>query len=207
MFLNCHSYYSLRYSALSVEQLVELAAKNGLESLVLTDINNTTGSLEFVRRCNEKGIKPILGIEFRNNNKLLYVGIAKNNTGFRELNQFLTDHNLSKTKLPEVAPVFDNCYVIYPYGKEIEQLKDNEYFGVDFYQLNKLIYEKHEKFVLLHPVSFANKMGYQLHLRLRAVDNNILLTQLTPEMIGRPDELICRQELVLKRLEQFPKIK
>jgi len=206
MFLNCHSYYSLRYSALSVEQLVELAAKNGLESLVLTDINNTTGSLEFVRRCNEKGIKPILGIEFRNNNKLLYVGIAKNNTGFRELNQFLTDHNLSKTKLPEVAPVFDNCYVIYPYGKEIEQLKDNEYFGVDFYQLNKLIYEKHEKFVLLHPVSFANKMGYQLHLRLRAVDNNILLTQLTPEMIGRPDELICRQELVLKRLEQFPKI-
>ncbi len=207
MFINCHSYYSLRYSTLSVEQLVELAARYRLRSLVLTDINNTTGSLEFVRRCNDKGIKPILGIEFRNENRLLYVGIAKNNEGFRELNQFLTDHNLSKQKLPEVAPILNNCYVIYPYGSEIGQLKENEFIGVDFCHLTKLIYEKgNEKLVLLHPVSFADEKGFQLHLRLRAVDNNILLSQLTSEMIGRNDELFCRKQDLLDKLEQFPKI-
>ena len=40
MYINCHSYYSLRYGTLSVERLCELAAAAGVQRLVLTDINN-----------------------------------------------------------------------------------------------------------------------------------------------------------------------
>ncbi|MBN1199600.1 MAG: PHP domain-containing protein, partial [Bacteroidales bacterium] len=72
MYLSCHSYYSLRYGTLSIEQLVAQAASFGIQALALTDINNSTGIMDFVAACKEKGIKPIAGIEFRNGDQLLY---------------------------------------------------------------------------------------------------------------------------------------
>jgi DNA polymerase III alpha subunit len=66
MYLNCHSYFSLRYGTLSVEKLVEEAAAHGVRSMALTDINNSTGVLDFVQECRRHKIKPLAGIEFRN---------------------------------------------------------------------------------------------------------------------------------------------
>ena len=66
MYLNCHSYYSLRYGTMAVETLVEEASRLGIGTLALTDINNSTGMVDFVRSCNDHGIHPIAGIEFRN---------------------------------------------------------------------------------------------------------------------------------------------
>lgn len=117
MYLNCHSYYSLRYGTLPVERLAELAAAAGLQRLVLTDINNTTGVPDFVRECRSCGITPAAGIEFRSGNRLLYIGIARNNEGFRELNEFLTYHNISGEPLPLRPPSFPNAYIIYPAGR------------------------------------------------------------------------------------------
>ena len=101
MYLNCHSYYSLRYGTMAVETLVEEAARLGIESLVLTDINNSMGMVDFVRVCHKHGIQPIAGIEYRNGDKFLYTGIAQNPHGFRELNDFLSYHNETGLPLPE----------------------------------------------------------------------------------------------------------
>ena len=114
MYINCHSYYSLRYGTMPVERLSELAAAAGVERLVLTDINNTTGVPDFVRECRSRAITPAAGIEFRDGNRLLYIGIARNNEGFRELNEFLTHHNITGEPLPPRPPSFPNVYVIYP---------------------------------------------------------------------------------------------
>ena len=108
MYWNTHSYYSLRYGTLSLEKLVEEAGKLKLEALGLTDINNTTGTLDFVRICREKGIRPLAGIEFRDGGKLLYTGLAANNAGFRELNEFLSLHNVDGMPLPSRPPRFDD---------------------------------------------------------------------------------------------------
>ena len=78
MYLNCHSYYSLRYGTLSVERLVESAAARGVSALVLTDINNSSGMMDFIRECGEQRIKPIAGADIRNENKHLYTLIARN---------------------------------------------------------------------------------------------------------------------------------
>ncbi|MGE5425437.1 MAG: PHP domain-containing protein, partial [Syntrophothermus sp.] len=104
MYLNCHSYYSLRYGTLSIEKLVEMAASAGIHSLGLTDINNSSGIMDFVKECTARGIKPLAGIDFRKDNQWLYTGIARNNEGFRELNEFLTYHNLNELPLPTRAP-------------------------------------------------------------------------------------------------------
>ncbi|MCX6243931.1 MAG: DNA polymerase III subunit alpha [Bacteroidetes bacterium] len=127
MFLNCHSYYSLRYGTLSIEKLVETAKACGIGTLALTDINNSTGIMDFVKSCKENGIKPVAGIEFRNGDELLYIGLAKNNAGFRELNDFLSHHTIRNLPLPELAPEFGNVVTIYPLqNSEIAKWRNGE---------------------------------------------------------------------------------
>ena len=92
MYLNCHTYYSLRYGTFSELALLELAQKNHIRQLVLTDINNTSACLNFIRRAPEYDIRPLVGIDFRNGVDPCFIGIAANNKGFQELNEFLSDH-------------------------------------------------------------------------------------------------------------------
>ncbi|MFD0764480.1 DNA polymerase III subunit alpha [Mucilaginibacter lutimaris] len=180
MYLNVHSQYSLRYGTMSIPALVEEAIACGVTQLVLTDINNSTGIMEFMRECDEKGIKPIAGLEFRQDKQLLYLGIARNKEGMKELNDFLTEHNLEKKPLPDLAPGFKNAYVVYPYGHK-NALKENEYLGIRFDQLNKLfkadLNEIRDRLVALQPVFIADKIEYRLHEYLRGIDLNVVLTE------------------------------
>ncbi|MGZ4068080.1 MAG: PHP domain-containing protein, partial [Bacteroidia bacterium] len=110
MLLNCHSYYSFCYGTLSVEALMDEVGRNGYDTYVLSDINNTSGCLETVRLAKEKNIKPILGIDFRNGVKQQYVGIAQNNAGFKELNEHLSQHLHAGESFEDIAPEFNNAY-------------------------------------------------------------------------------------------------
>lgn len=56
MYLNVHSHYSLRYGTMSIAKLIKEAADRGITQLVLTDLNNSTGVMEFMRECNAAGI-------------------------------------------------------------------------------------------------------------------------------------------------------
>src|SRR5476651_1104160 len=134
MYVNVHSQYSLRYGTMSIPKLVEEASARGITQMVLTDINNSTGIIEFMRECDKKGIKPIAGLEFRKDKKLLFIGIALNREGMRELNEFLSEHNLEKRELPETAQTFKHAFIVYPYGYSGE-LKENEYLGIRFDEL------------------------------------------------------------------------
>ncbi len=198
MYLNCHTYYSLRYGTLTAGQLAGQAAAAGVQRLVLTDINTTTGVPEFVRECHSRGIIPAAGIEFRDGNRLLYIGIARNNEGFRELNEFLTHHNITGTPLPERPPSFPNAYIIYPAGERKRgapplPLRDNEYTGIPPAAAGRLLsMEKSDiaRCVILSPVTIGSPDEYRVHRSLRAIDNNTLLSRLTPGMCCAPDEYI-----------------
>jgi DNA polymerase-3 subunit alpha len=192
MYLNVHSQYSLRYGTMSVSKLIEEAGARGITQLVLTDINNSTGIMEFIRECKEKGVKPIGGLEFRRNKKLLYIGIARNKEGMKELNDFLTEHNLEQKPLPDTAGSFNNAFVVYPYGYN-EPLKPNEFLGIRFDQLSQL-YKKDlsaikDKLVALQPVFVSDKLEYRLHEYLRAIDLNTLLSMVKPEDKCSPTDL------------------
>ena len=211
MYLNCHSYYSLRYGTLPLDKLLDKAVELGIETMALTDINNSMGVADFVKECGKKGIKPIAGIEFRDGNELLYIGIARNNEGFKELNQFLSRHNIEGTPLPDRAPVFDNCYVIFPYGRFTpDELRKNEFTGILAPEINKLIsseYRHHlDKLVALCPITFIDEPGYELHRHLRAIDNNTLLSKLVPGQVAPPDEMLITPSQLLKQFEQHPEI-
>ncbi|MEI7830946.1 MAG: PHP domain-containing protein, partial [Prolixibacteraceae bacterium] len=95
VYLNTHSYYSLRYGTMGIDQLLDQAVVMGISVLALTDINTSMGIPEFIKKAKERNIRPIAGVEFRNEDELLFIGIAKNREGLRELNEYLTQHNLS----------------------------------------------------------------------------------------------------------------
>lgn len=184
MYLNVHSQYSLRYGTMSIRTLVDEAQARGITQMVITDINNSTGVMEFMRECRKKKIKPIGGMEFRSAKKLLYIGIARNKEGMKELNDFLTTHNLEQKELPDQPWEFKNAYVVYPYGKNLE-LRSNEYIGLRFDELHQL-YNKdltgiQDKLLVFQPVFVANKIEYRLHEYLRGIDLNTLLTMVQQE--------------------------
>lgn len=114
MYLNCHTYHSLRYGTLSPEQLVLHAKAHGATQLALTDINNTSAVPEFVRQCGQHGIRPVAGVEFRCGDRLLYIVLARNQEGFYRINRFLSNHNITGTPLPDRFPVCTDTIVIYP---------------------------------------------------------------------------------------------
>ena len=57
MYLNCHSYFSFLYGALSPQELFDEARKHKVKKLVLTDINNTSGYIELLRLCEENRLE------------------------------------------------------------------------------------------------------------------------------------------------------
>lgn len=125
MYLNCHTRFSFHYGTLSVEQLLEEARRHGVRKLVLTDINNTSGVLDFIRLAPKYGVEAAVGVEFRQGDTVRFIGIARNNEGFEELNRYLSDCLLAGAHegkssgnrdaiVPDTIPHFHNVAVIVP---------------------------------------------------------------------------------------------
>jgi DNA polymerase-3 subunit alpha len=194
---------------------VRTAAENGVSTLALTNINATCDAWDFVQYCREQNIRPILGAEVRNGHRLLYVLLAANNNGFRWINEFLSEHLLSKKDFPETteeSPFFDNPadgFVIYPLGaKAPEQLLENERIGILPTEVNKLfripVASFPGKFVVRQPVTFQNRTYYNLHRLLRAVDRNVLLSQLPDEETAGIYEYFIPAGALLRAFQQYP---
>jgi DNA polymerase-3 subunit alpha len=211
MIITCHSFFSLRYGTIPAEKLVEDAVKLKIKTLALTDINTSSACLDFVKYCFDAGIKPLIGIDFRHNNHYLYTGIARNMDGFFELNEFLTEYNLSEKPMPSVAPEFFDVFVLYaPGSRTVKQLRDNEYIGVRPWEINKIVTNGYSqnpaKFIAQYPVTFSNLSEYEVHRHLRAVDNNTLLSMLSPDQLARQEEILIPVENIHKLYNPFPEI-
>jgi len=209
MLLNVHSYYSLRYGTIRIEDLVSGLKTRGYDTAVLTDINNSSAVLSFIKLCKENSIKGLAGMEFRNGDNLYYIGIAQNPEGFRQLNEFRTHHNRCDIPLPEDAPVLDNVYWVYPFDKkQVHELKEQEYIGVRRSHLNKLWLSaaSRHKYVIWQPVSFITKEDYELHKQLRAIHNNLLVSQLSPQQHASNTESFPSKEKLLAAFKDFPEL-
>lgn len=209
MLLNLHSHYSLRYGTMDISALIENIRIHGYDTAVLTDINNSSATLDFIKQARDAGINGLAGMDFRNGNQFLYVGIAKNEKGFKELNELITAANRKKQPLPERAPEFQNAFVIYPFGSIKEEfLKDNEYIGIRPDEVNKFIVvsRKHkERYVILKPISFQ-KTDFLLHRQLRAIGNNILISQLAREQTGQKEDFFIHRAALTKAYTAVPEL-
>ena len=210
MFLNCHSYHSLRYGTLSIDALVQQAYESGTKELVLTDINTVTGIYEFKKKCEKYGIKPIAGVEVRKGNKMLYIAVAKAFSGIGEINRVLTAHNCDGAELTEKAPLFEQVFVIYPITNIPETLNEHEFIGLREEELNLMIRpdfkSRTDKMVVLHPITFSTKKEYNLHRILRAIENNNLLSKLSEDDICSKSEYLKSEASIIQSFSQYPEI-
>lgn len=211
MLLNCHTYYSFCFGTLSVEDLLLSVKQMGYTSFAVTDINNTSACIDFVRKAPEYGIKPVIGIDFRNGAQQCYVGIAMNAAGFKELNDHLSHHLHNNIPFQFPAPPFTNAYVVYPlklyYG---QSLRDNEFIGVSLKELNSIAFvaaqKKTKQFVVQQPFTFLNKKYFNAHRLLRAIDTNSILSKLSPNEQAQPDELLYAHQDLYNAFAPYPQI-
>ncbi len=210
MLVNSHTYHSLRYGIFSPEELVDTAKKNGIEYIALTDINTMTGIYDFVLAARKAGVKPIAGIEFRNGDELMYIGLAKNLIGFQELNKFLSHALQNKSSYPDRAPEFNHAYIIYSLRKFPAKLRENEFIGIGIDQVNLLHSKKYagilNRCVMLHPVTIATRFDYNLHIALRAMDHNTIIDKLQSFQHCELTHHLPTIDMLLKKYEAFPVI-
>jgi DNA polymerase-3 subunit alpha len=212
MYVNCKTYFSLHYGTFATDELVKAAVENGVSALALTNINTTCDAWEFVKCCQAEKIKPVVGVEIRNGEKLLYILIAKNNSGFAAINYFLSYHLTRDEDFPEFpSSVIHDCYIVYPFGgKSLDSLTADEFIGVQYTELTKLYGLNKElinqKCIVRQPVTFQRKGYYNLHKLLRAIDNNALLSKLKPESICAAHEYFISPEKLLQHFSKCPQL-
>ena len=93
-----------------------MAQENGAQKFVLSDINNTSACLDFVRLAPKYEIEPVLGVDFRNRAIQKFIGIAKNNRGFEALNIYLSEFLHSGDKFPDRARILPETFIVYPFS-------------------------------------------------------------------------------------------
>ncbi len=214
MFVNCHSYFSLRYGIHSEETILKIAQSCNAPTVVLTDINNTSACLNFIRLAPKYNIKPLVGVDFRNGVQPLYVAIAQNNVGFFEINQFLTSYTNHNRPFPNNAPNLDQVVFIYPYEQVLlmdkQSFQSNEYIGVSIRDLKKLRFSKlthwSKHFIAFNPFTFTNKQDFNVHRLLRAINNNLLLSKLPLTEEAIPEDLFLSITFMESAYASYPEI-
>jgi DNA polymerase-3 subunit alpha len=102
--LHTHSHYSLLSALPKIDELIEAAKEDGMDSLALTDSGNMYGAIEFYKSCKSAGIKAIIGLDAYvavrtrhdkqagvDNRRTRLVLLAKNLTGYKNLIKLTTD--------------------------------------------------------------------------------------------------------------------
>jgi DNA-directed DNA polymerase III PolC len=195
---------------MSVEELLQYAHKHKVNSMALTDINNTSGCMDFLRLAPKYNIHAVIGIDFRHDTEQLYIGIAKNNKGFQELNEFLSGYRMAHKELPKTPPFMPNCFIVFPWKKsESLLLKENEFIGLRPNDISAFrLYGKQyapDKIVILNSVSFRDKKDFNKHRLLRAIYHNALLSKLTLSQQGEIRNTIYAGNDLIEKYSGFEK--
>lgn len=208
MYLNCKTYFSYRYGTIGTEELVRMAKERGVKTLALTNINSTADAWDFVDFCRRVAISPVLGAEIRNDNRLMYVLLAKDDGGLLAINRFLSCHLQEDVPFPD-KPTLENVWVIYPFAERLpDQLGELELIGVRPEQVNRLFKvtpgQWPDKWVVLQPVTFQNRVFFNLHRLLRAIDLNTLLSKLKTTDVASETEQFMDEEALTGIFKAYP---
>ena len=112
------SNYSLLSSLLKIDDIIEYAKQNNISSIALSDIN-MYGTMEFIKKCQNENIKPIIGLHIilEDFSIVLY---AKNYEGYKSLIKLSTNQNERKVSLEELIKYNRELIAILPFESNIK---------------------------------------------------------------------------------------
>ena len=213
MLLNTHSYYSLRYGALSPKEWLAFFKQQSWENMALTDINTTSACMTALYLLKDEPKKHVaIGVDFRNGIEQNYVVLAKNWEGFRQINDHLSWHISNKVRFPVRPSTLElsHTWIIYPACNIIdpEDLANNEMIGVSPALVHSLHVSKwkntEHKLVAMPTATFRGKRDFNAHRLLRAIDKNILLSKLSKEDQAPENDLFHDEETLLQLYSRYP---
>lgn len=107
--LRTQSAYSLKNSIIDIEDMVDLAAESGMDSVAVADTANLFGVIKFYEKARSKGIKPIVGAEIAIESDIIpaqknkIVLLCKNNQGYKNLCHLISkaqvQNNINETPI------------------------------------------------------------------------------------------------------------
>ncbi|MBQ6539258.1 MAG: DNA polymerase III subunit alpha [Bacilli bacterium] len=124
--------YTLLSSLLKIDDLVSYAQNNNINSISITD-TNMYGTMEFIKKCNSKNIKPIIGLTLiLNDYRLVY--LAKNYEGYKCLLKLSTIQNEREVTIDDLKEYNNDVIAILPYDyrnsyKDLSKLFKDLYLG------------------------------------------------------------------------------
>ncbi len=105
--LHVHSYFSLLDGLCNPEELVLAVKKAGMKAVALTDHDGLYGAVEFYQLAREYGIKPIIGAEITLNDSSTLVLLVKDQIGYRNLCQLISQSRLQGGHLRQQCSIED----------------------------------------------------------------------------------------------------
>lgn len=182
--LRVYSEYSLLYSCIRSKSVPKICKKHGITSIAIADPNNMFGSLNWSLGMQENEIKPIIGCDLKLINKAHAWVFCKNETGYIELSNLLSDSYIKHNGELEWQELIrlKNCIILIDhtfdeksigeFAKECE--KHNIELGIAISrQVNDAQYEPNlfnisNKFDI--PIVAAPKFYYEIEGQKLAVD-------------------------------------
>ena len=115
--------YSFLTSLITIDDLISFAKQNKLTSLCICD-DNMYGVMEFIKKCNDNNIKPIVGLDI--GTCLLF---AKDYTGYQNLLKLTTLKSEKELNVEDLSKYSDSlvCFI-----NEEDDIKLKDIFG-DYY--------------------------------------------------------------------------
>ena len=111
--LHVHTEYSLVDGICRISNLIDQARMLHMPSIAITDISNIYGVVKFYRRCADRGIKPVIGVELAiatergAGDRPRIVLLCRNNQGYRFLCELLTKLHSQSQSSGEIAVTKD----------------------------------------------------------------------------------------------------
>ena len=115
------SNYSLLSSLLKIDEIISYAKENNISSIALTD-TNMYGTMEFINKCKNENIKPIIGLHILLE-EFTIVLYAKDYDGYKSLIKLSSIQNERQITQEELVLYNKNVIAILPF-QSIEQYKD-----------------------------------------------------------------------------------
>ncbi|MFN3446902.1 MAG: DNA polymerase III subunit alpha, partial [Bacteroidia bacterium] len=131
--------------------------------------------------------------------------------GFKALNEHLSKHLHAQQSFENIAPPFNHAFIVYPFlTYKGWPLSDHEFIGVSIADLKQLVLSPYQKLpnklVALHQVTFANKIQFNTHRLLRAIDTNNLLSKLPITEQAKGNEMMLSRDELLNAYAAYPHI-
>ena len=212
--LHINSVYTFLGSTLTIDDLIQIAKKNNLSSIALTDYNSLIASYLFFNKAKNEKIKPIIGIDLKINDILLTF-LIKNEIGYQNLLFIfeLFNNVKKKNKIEDYYAHDDGLIVIISSNesklidkfinntnecteclKKISTVFKNFYIGLEIYDNNENIkneikkfknFFKNYNFVAFPFIRYEKEKDVNIYNIVQAIKNNEKLKIKKQKEIGK----------------------